>query len=233
MRSLVLDVFSSGEAIIAELNGRDSSSSAFTEILLQNPSRVSHVLKQCLRFIAVGFVRLLQLGHLFNQHRGELSPTEQHEIIDFAKSCLPAFLKQVQRFWSIFRASSASMNLHMRHDLASHFVPEVEKFMNLLHKVGNDFKSILEAIMSADNEALGRGSSSSPSPPAASGAAGVSGHHQTPAADSVEAGSSGRIHFLYQFDLTSSSYKISGSPKYKSLKNVRYASIHRRNTFSH
>lgn len=59
------DVYQSGQAILTELTGRQD----LAEMLLQNPSRVIHIVRQCFRFMTIGIVQTLHLGHVFNQNK--------------------------------------------------------------------------------------------------------------------------------------------------------------------
>ena len=62
---------------------------------INNPSRLSHALKQSLRNIAIGVVKFVQLFALYARSESRLTRTEQHEIMLYAKKCLPIFLGQV------------------------------------------------------------------------------------------------------------------------------------------
>ena len=77
----------------------------------------------------MGLSKLLHLCHTFIEHRGELDRKEQHEIISFAKTCLPVFLKQVHRFLVAVRGCAGAMRVHARQELAAHFVPEVRSVL--------------------------------------------------------------------------------------------------------
>lgn len=57
--------------------------------------------------------------------RHKLIRAEQNEIIDFAKSCLPVFLKQIQAFLNSFKVMANSSSMRSRLELASHVIPEV------------------------------------------------------------------------------------------------------------
>ena len=62
---------------------------------INNPSRLSHALKQSLRNVAIGVVKFVQLFALYARSESRLTRTEQHEIMLYAKKCLPIFLGQV------------------------------------------------------------------------------------------------------------------------------------------
>ena len=62
---------------------------------INNPSRLSHALKQSLRNVAVGAVKFVQLFALYARSEPRLTRPEQHEIMLYAKKCLPIFLAQV------------------------------------------------------------------------------------------------------------------------------------------
>ena len=56
---------------------------------------MSQALKQSLRNIAMGVVKFVQLFALYARSESRLTRTEQHEIMLYAKKCLPIFLGQV------------------------------------------------------------------------------------------------------------------------------------------
>ena len=74
---------------------------------INNPSRLSHALKQSLRNVAIGVVKFVQLFALYARSESRLTRTEQHEIMLYAKKCLPIFLGQVIRIY----ISLSSLNM--------------------------------------------------------------------------------------------------------------------------
>lgn len=126
---LVRDLYLFGEAIISDItDDHQDNPRSFDrrqEQLLQNPNRISKILRQSLKYIISSLVKLLHLGHLFMANRDNLDREEEQEIIGFAKSCLPLFLKQFHRFLLAWKFSAAGINLHIRQELAAYFVPEV------------------------------------------------------------------------------------------------------------
>lgn len=70
-------------------------------------------------------MKLLLLCDLFTKRRNELSREERHEIIRYAKSRLPIFLMQLQRFLQALKNTFSSMSAAQRLEVATFLVPEV------------------------------------------------------------------------------------------------------------
>ncbi len=138
---IVNEMHGAANAIILEFRGRPLYCSTHRhhqqqqQQLTQNPSLLSNAIKQSLRHLALCGVRLAQLCHLFARKSPRLSREEQHEVVAYAKRCLPVFLKQLKRLLSAMKQSCSPMRLHIRQELAAHFVPEVmgKKWRQLDH----------------------------------------------------------------------------------------------------
>ncbi len=107
---------------------RESPPSTPPHRLIHSAPLMSASLRRTLRHLAVGAVKLAQLCRLFvleSRPGGGLSEEEQREVIAFAKEQVPILLKQLHRFLSAFKHCTNPMKLHVRQELAAHFVPEV------------------------------------------------------------------------------------------------------------
>ncbi len=95
-------------------------------------------------------VKLVQLGSLYAREEKQLSRSEQHEILVYAKRCLPLFLAQIRRLVSAVKHCTASVTLGLRQELASHFVPELEALADVINELGLDVKDILEVVIARE-----------------------------------------------------------------------------------
>lgn len=75
--------------------------------------------------------KLLLLCDLFTKRKSELSREERHEIIRYAKSRLPVFMAQLQKFLHAVKVTFSSMTAKHRNEVAEYLVPEVS--CNLLY----------------------------------------------------------------------------------------------------
>ena len=69
--------------------------------------------------------KLLLLCELFTKRKSELSRSERHEIIMYAKSRLPIFLAQLVKFLQAFKNTFSAMSSAQRQEVAAFLVPEV------------------------------------------------------------------------------------------------------------
>lgn len=74
--------------------------------------------------VVVG-AKLLLLCDLFTKRKNELSREERHEIIRYAKSRLPIFMTQLQKFLHAVKVTFSSMTAQHRNEVAEYLVPEV------------------------------------------------------------------------------------------------------------
>lgn len=159
--NLVNELHGTVNAVIIEFGGRPvhlkdpkyKPSSAYRggDALINNPNRLSQALKQSLRNIAMGVVKFVQLFALYARSESRLTRTEQHEIMLYAKKCLPIFLGQVNRLLNALKNCTASMTLSVRQEIASYFVPELEAFVDLVNELGFEMKGVLESVIAKEN----------------------------------------------------------------------------------
>lgn len=71
-------------------------------------------------------IKLVLLCDLFTKRKNELSKEERHEIIRYAKSRLPIFLLQLQRFLEALKNTFGLMSAAQRLEIATFLVPEVK-----------------------------------------------------------------------------------------------------------
>lgn len=77
-------------------------------------------------FFSIAAIKLLLLCDLFTKRKNELTREERHEIIRYAKSRIPIFLTQLQKFLQALRNTFGSMSAAQRTEVASFLVPEIE-----------------------------------------------------------------------------------------------------------
>lgn len=80
---------------------------------------------QILIYYLLAAVKLLLLCDLFTKRKNELTREERHEIIRYAKSRIPIFLTQLQKFLQALKNTFGSMTVSQRSEVAAFLVPEV------------------------------------------------------------------------------------------------------------
>lgn len=73
----------------------------------------------------LGLVKFVVLCHLITTRKKELKPDERLEIIKYAKSRLPLFLKQLHQLMKAIKSTFSGMTSMQRFDIATYVVPEV------------------------------------------------------------------------------------------------------------
>lgn len=72
-----------------------------------------------------GLGKFVVLCHLVTTRKTELSSDERIEIIRYAKSRLPMFLKQLHQLLKTIKSTFSGMTSVQRFDIATYVVPEV------------------------------------------------------------------------------------------------------------
>ncbi|KAE8752100.1 hypothetical protein FOCC_FOCC001262 [Frankliniella occidentalis] len=144
---LTEDIHACGNQIIEHFSGTKTSSSQGLDSLKSNPSKLCYVLKQCIRECAVGLGKYAVLCHLITARKKELTPGEQIEIIQYAKSRLPVFLKQVHQLMKAVKSNFHGMTSMQRFDIATYVVPQIESVLDIVSAIALDVKTAMEAII--------------------------------------------------------------------------------------
>ncbi|KYB25250.1 uncharacterized protein LOC100141518 [Tribolium castaneum] len=150
---LVNDMHGSMNQIIEHFNVRNNHLSS--ENITSNPAKLCFVVKQSIRDAAVAGVKLLLLCDLFTKRKNELSREERHEIIRYAKSRLPIFLMQLQRFLQALKNTFSSMSAAQRLEVATFLVPEIEIILDtvstLIVQVEKALTQIIQVLSPNDS----------------------------------------------------------------------------------
>jgi len=100
------------------------------ERLATSPHLLSEAIKKAMRFSVVAVAKAAQLCIVYARCAppavgANLTREEAVEVVSHVMSCIPIFMKQVQRVLSALAACTEAMRLHTRLEMAAHFVPEV------------------------------------------------------------------------------------------------------------
>ncbi|XP_034251805.1 uncharacterized protein LOC117651669 isoform X2 [Thrips palmi] len=145
--TLTEDMHACGDQIIEHFTGAKSAVSQGTEALKSNPAKLCYVMKQCVRECAVGLGKFVVLCHLITTRKKELSSAERTEIIRYAKSRLPVFLKQLHQLLKAVKSTFSGMTSMQRFDIATYIVPEIELVLDVVSTIALDIKTALEQII--------------------------------------------------------------------------------------
>lgn len=68
---------------------------------------------------------MVLLCDLFTKRKTELTKDDKHEIIKFAHSCLPEFIRQLQMLLQVSKITFNSLTPSQRLEIAAYLAPEV------------------------------------------------------------------------------------------------------------
>ncbi|KAJ1530441.1 hypothetical protein ONE63_005346 [Megalurothrips usitatus] len=155
---LTEDMHACANQIIEYFMGCKSAVVQGSDNLKGNPAKLCYVLKQCIRECAVGIGKFVVLCHIITIRNDELSAQEGREIIQYAKSRLPIFLKQLHQLMKAIKTTFSGMTSMQRFDIATYVVPEIEKVLEIVSTLAVDVKSAMELIIneSTPDQASGR-----------------------------------------------------------------------------
>lgn len=145
--SLTEDMHACGDQVIEHFTGSKSAVSQGAESLKSNPAKLCYVLKQCVRECAVGVAKFVVLCHLITTRKKELTCDERSEIIRYAKSRLPMFLKQLHQLLKVIKSTFSGMTSVQRFDIATYIVPEIELVLDVVSAIALDIKTAMEQII--------------------------------------------------------------------------------------
>lgn len=120
------------------------------DALVANPQKLCYVIKQAAREGAVACSKLVLLCDLFARRSGELPQEERHDIIRYAHSRLPIFIKQVQEFFEVFEYQLMLMGPDQKQEIASYILPEIEESMTLLTTFVEEFQTALDVAITTN-----------------------------------------------------------------------------------
>ncbi|XP_052763261.1 uncharacterized protein LOC128205559 isoform X2 [Mya arenaria] len=146
--ALVTDMHSSADKVIELFRGMKVDESSQMQSSSVNPARLCYITKQCLREAATALSKLLVLCDLFSRRKAELSREERNDIIKYARSRIPVFLRQWLELLEECKGQLGNLTPQQRHDLATYLVPEIEQGLELFTQFVVDGKAALELIIS-------------------------------------------------------------------------------------
>ncbi|XP_061196240.1 uncharacterized protein LOC133204507 [Saccostrea echinata] len=118
--------------------------------LVANPQKLCYVIKQTTREGAVACSKLVILCDLFARRSGELPQEERHDIIKYAHSRLPMFIKQVQEFFEVFEYQLMLMGPDQKQDIATYILPEIEESLTTLTNFVEEFQTALDVAITTN-----------------------------------------------------------------------------------
>ncbi|XP_017785530.1 PREDICTED: uncharacterized protein LOC108568763 isoform X2 [Nicrophorus vespilloides] len=112
-----------------------------------NPASLCYAIKQSIREGCVAASKLLLLCDLFTKRKNELTRSERHEIIIYAKSRLPIFVSQLLKFLQVFKCTFSAMTSLQRLEVCSYLVPEIEVILETISMIIIEIKKSLQKII--------------------------------------------------------------------------------------
>nr|XP_022318373.1 uncharacterized protein LOC111121395 isoform X2 [Crassostrea virginica] len=120
------------------------------DALVANPQKLCYVIKQATREGSVACSKLVVLCDLFARRSGELPQEERHDIIKYAHSRLPVFIKQVQEFFEVFEFQLMLMGPAQKQEIASYILPEIEESMTVFTAFVEEFQTALDTAITTN-----------------------------------------------------------------------------------
>ncbi|CAL1278747.1 unnamed protein product [Larinioides sclopetarius] len=157
--TLVEEIHSSGDRIIDFFSGKSdalscssTSSDSDDDVNFANdPSILRYIIIQALRESAVVGAKILVLCDIFSKRKNELCRAERHELIEYLKTRLPDFMKQLHRFLEVIEISLGNLTPVQRMDIASYFVSDIEHVLDVVFVFVTEIKTALEQIINASS----------------------------------------------------------------------------------
>ncbi|GFW08976.1 uncharacterized protein TNCV_3475221 [Trichonephila clavipes] len=157
--TLVEEIHSSGDRIIDFFSGKSdalscssTSSDSDDDVNFANdPSILRYIIIQALKESAIVGAKILVLCDIFSKRKNELCRAERHELIEYLKSRLPDFMKQLHRFLEVIEISFGNLTSVQRMDIASYFVSDIEHVLDVKIVLITEIKTALEQIINASS----------------------------------------------------------------------------------
>lgn len=112
-----------------------------------DPAKLCYILKQCGRDCAVAIGKFVVLCQLVTSQRKELKPDEKLDIMNYARSRIPIFLKQIHQIFKALKTTFYGMTPTQKFDVATYVVPEVESVLDTFSAMALDLKTAMEQII--------------------------------------------------------------------------------------
>ncbi|XP_033741353.1 uncharacterized protein LOC117328099 [Pecten maximus] len=145
--NLIGDMHTSADRIIEMFKCKKNPITPGTipeDALAANPPRLCYVMKQAAREAAIASSKFVLLCDLFARRSGELPQEERHEIIRYARSRLPIFVKQLKEFFESFKYQMSFVGPNEKQEISTYILPEVETLCTMLTKFTEEFKAALD-----------------------------------------------------------------------------------------
>ncbi|XP_069124343.1 uncharacterized protein [Argopecten irradians] len=145
--NLIGDMHTSADRIIEMFKCKKTAITPGTipeDALAANPPRLCYVMKQAAREAAIASSKFVLLCDLFARRSGELPQEERHEIIRYARSRLPIFVKQLKEFFESFKYQMSFVGPNEKQEISTYILPEVETLCTMLTKFTEEFKAALD-----------------------------------------------------------------------------------------
>lgn len=133
--------------IIDYFSNKHSSSNDHPDNLTSDPAKLCFAVKSSIREAAVAGSKLLLLCDLYTKRKDELSREEGHEIIRYAKSRIPIFMNQLERFLQGVKSTFSSLLPSQRQEVACYLVPEIETILDTISSLLVKVKASLEIML--------------------------------------------------------------------------------------
>lgn len=145
--SLVSDMHACAAQVIEYFSNKHSGSNEHSDNLTSDPAKLCFAVKSSIREAAVAGSKLLLLCDLYTKRKDELSREEGHEIIRYAKSRIPIFMNQLERFLQGVKSTFSNLLPSQRQEVACYLVPEIETILDTMSTLLVNLKSPLEAML--------------------------------------------------------------------------------------
>ena len=134
-------------AQIIDYFSNNHSSNEHSDNLTSDPAKLCFAVKSSIREAAVAGSKLLLLCDLYTKRKDELSREEGHEIIRYAKSRIPIFMNQLERFLQGVKSTFSSLLPSQRQEVACYLVPEIETILDTISSLLVKVKASLEIML--------------------------------------------------------------------------------------
>ncbi|XP_041473514.1 uncharacterized protein LOC121422492 [Lytechinus variegatus] len=148
--NLVHDIHVCGDRLIQLFSPKTTTAEGALrqDNMMLEPSKFSYALRQCIKEGAVAGMKVVMICDLFNKRKREMTKQERHDLMKYIKSRLPIFVKQLYKFYEVFKEQlTQDITPKQNDDLARYLVPEMNKCLDITTDMVEQGKDALEIIL--------------------------------------------------------------------------------------
>eukprot|EP00057_Strongylocentrotus_purpuratus_P003462 XP_003726708.1 PREDICTED: uncharacterized protein LOC100892203 isoform X1 [Strongylocentrotus purpuratus] len=146
--NLVDDIHVCGDRLIQLFSSKSTEGSSAKENIMLEPPKFSYAVRQSIKEGAVAGMKVVMICDLFNKRKAEMSKKERHDVMEYVKTRLPIFVKQLYKFYESFKEQlTQDIKPKQSDDLARYLVPEMDKCLDMTTDMVEQGKDALEMIL--------------------------------------------------------------------------------------